>query len=95
MAKIREYYKDFTWKITKTWTIPAKAQDYLDAYYPYYKDAKPLIYENNGDALYMENHYASGPNDEGVVIDDVIVVFKDAQGNYYEPMFFEVPNSFK
>ena len=75
--------------------IDKAAQDYFEAYYPYYKDAKPLIYENNGEALYMENHYASGPNDEGVVIDDVIVLFKDAQGNYYEPMFFEVPNSFK
>ena len=75
--------------------IDKAAQDLFEAYYPYYKDAVPLIYENNGEALYMENHYASGPNDEGVVIDDVIVVFKDAQGNYYEPMFFEVPNSFQ
>ena len=93
-----DYYKDFfkTQRGLKIDSVIEKAaQDYLDAYYPYYKDAKPLIYENNGDALYMENHYASGPNDEGKVIDDVIVVFKDAQGNYYEPMFFEVPNSFK
>lgn len=75
--------------------IDKAAQDYFDAYYPYYKDKKPLIYENHGEALYMENHYASGPNEKGVVIDDVIIVFKDAQGNYYEPMFFEVPNHFK
>ena len=75
--------------------IDKAAQDLFEAYYPYYKDAVPLIYENNGAALYMENHYAAGPNEDNVVIDDVIVVFKDAQGNYYEPMFFEVPNSFK
>ena len=43
----------------------------------------------------MENHYASGLNDEGKVVDDVYIVFKDAQGNYYEPMSFEVPNYFK
>lgn len=75
--------------------IDKAAQDYFDAYYPYYKDAKPLIYENNGDALYMENHYASGPDDNGYVADDVYVVFKDKDGNYYEPMGFEVPNYFK
>ena len=75
--------------------IEKAAQDYFEAYYPYYKDAKPLIYENTGDALYMENHYASGPNDKDVVADDVFVVFKDADGNYYEPMSFEVPNYFK
>ena len=74
--------------------IDKAAQDYYEAYYPYYKDAKPLIYENNGDSLYMENHYASGPNDKNVVPDDVFVVFKDSKGNYYEPMVFEVPNYF-
>lgn len=93
-----DYYKDLFrnqrgLKIQSV--IDKAAQDLFEAYYPYYKDAKPLIYENTGEALYMEQHYASGPNDEGVVMDDVIVVFKDAQGNYYEPMFFEVPNSFK
>lgn len=40
----------------------------------------------------MEQHYASGVNDEGKVVDDVYVVFKDAEGNYYEPMFFPVEN---
>lgn len=93
-----DYYKDLFrnqrgLKIQSV--IDKAAQDLFEAYYPYYKDAKPLIYENTGEALYMEQHYASGPNEDGVVIDDVIVVFKDAQGNYYEPMFFEVPNSFR
>ena len=43
----------------------------------------------------MEHHEASGPDDNGVVIDDVIVVLKDLNGNYYEPMIFQVPNYFK
>ena len=93
-----DYYKDFV-KTNRGLKIQAMidkaAQDLFEAYYPHYKDAKPLIYENTGDALYMENHYAVGPDDQGVVADDVVVVFKDAQGNYYEPMFFEVPNYFK
>lgn len=80
---------------TKPEVIEKNAQDLFDAYYPYYKDAQPLIYINNGEPLYMENHYASGVGDEGKVLDDVFVVFKDAQGNYYEPMGFEVPNYFK
>ena len=80
---------------TKPDVIQKCAQDLFEAYYPYYKDAQPLIYVNNGEALYMENHYASGVDDKGKVMDDVFVVFKDAQGNYYEPMGFEVPNHFK
>ena len=71
------------------------AQDLFEAYYPFYKDAQPLVYENNGDALYMENHYAIGTDDSGRVVDDVYVVFIDKDGNYYEPMSFEVPNYFK
>lgn len=78
-----------------TATINQVAQDLYNAYYPYYKNAQPLIYINNGSYLHMENHYASGPDDDGVVIDDVYIVFKDAQNNYYEPIKFEVPNSFK
>ena len=76
-------------------TINKVAQDLFEAYYPFYKDAQPLVYENNGDALYMENHYAIGTDDSGRVVDDVYVVFIDKDGNYYEPMSFEVPNYFK
>ena len=42
----------------------------------------------------MEQHYGSGPDDAGNVVDDVYVLFKDAEGNYYEPMSFPVPNNF-
>lgn len=75
-------------------TIDKVAQDLFEAYYPYYKDAEPKLYINNGEPLYMEQHYGSGPDDAGNVVDDVYVLFKDAEGNYYEPMSFPVPNNF-
>ena len=91
-----EYVENTRGNYCKTQTTINKvAQDLFEAYYPYYKDAKPLIYENHGDALYMENHYAIGTDDSGRVVDDVYVVFVDKDGNYYEPMSFEVPNYFK
>ena len=95
-----DYWKDYVRThrsnyCTKEEVINKCATDLYNAYYPYYKDAKPLIYENNGATLYMEHHEASGPDDNGVVIDDVIVVLKDMNGNYYEPMIFQVPNAFK
>ena len=71
------------------------AQDLRDFYYPYYKDKKPILYENNGEALEFYQPYGIGPDDSGHVMDDVFVVLKDKQGNYYEPMKFEVPNEFK
>ncbi len=91
-----EYVKNTRGNYCKTEsTINKVAQDLFNAYYPHYKDAKPLIFENHGDALYMENHYAIGTDDSGKVVDDVYVVFVDKDGNYYEPMSFEVPNYFK
>lgn len=71
------------------------AQALLEAYLPYYEKAEPLIYFNNGEPLYMMNPYASGVNDKGQVLDRVVVMLKDLQGNYYEPMYFEVPNYFE
>ena len=67
-----------------------------EAYSVYYKDAVPLIYENDGSGKGIDIYapYAMGVNDEGVVNDRVVVMFKDHQGNYYEPMYFEVPNYF-
>ena len=67
----------------------------LEAYLPYYQDAKPLIYFNNGQPLYMMNPYAMGIDDKGAVHDAVIVMLKDRQGNYFEPMYFPVPNYFE
>lgn len=73
----------------------AWAQDLLEVYKPFYENAKPLIYFNDGAALRMAQPYANGVNDEGKVMDTVVVVFRDTQGNYYAPMTFEVPNYFK
>lgn len=79
-------------------TDPAKiqtaAQGMLDSYKPYYEDAKPIIYVNDGAALKVINRNAIGVNDQGEVVDQVILVLKDNEGNYYEPMIFAVPNYF-
>ena len=72
----------------------AWAQDLLEAYSVYYKDAKPIVYENTGAPLKITSPYATGKNEDGVIPDRVIVMFKDLQGNYYEPMYFEVPDYF-
>ena len=71
------------------------AQALFEAYKPYYKDAKPIMYENDGTPLLISTHYGTGVNDKGVIPDRVIVMLKDLQGNYYEPMYFEVPNHFE
>lgn len=65
-----------------------------NAYAVYYKDAKPVLYENHGEPLRMSTPYATGMTDEGVIPDRVVVMLKDLQGNYYHPMYFEVPNYF-
>lgn len=71
------------------------AQALLQAYLPYYESAEPIIYFNNGQPLYMMNPYAMGINDKGELHDRVVVMLKDRQGNYFEPMYFEVPNYFE
>jgi hypothetical protein len=71
------------------------AQDLKDAYLFYYQDSKPLIYENDGSPLRVSTPYATGVNEDGIIPDRVIVMLKDLDGNYYEPMYFEVPNYFK
>ena len=73
----------------------AWVQALLEAYNVFYKDAKPHVYENDGKGIDMYQPYANGLNDAGEVTDRVVVMFKDLQGNYYEPMFFEVPNYFE
>ena len=65
------------------------------AYASYYSAAVPLIYINDGSPITIINSAATGVNEEGVVPDRIYVMFKDLQGNYYEPMSFEVPNYFE
>jgi hypothetical protein len=71
------------------------AQDLMEAYSPFYKDAQPIVYYNDGTPLTISNPYGMGVNDEGKVMDRVVVVFRDLDGNYFAPMTFEVPNYFK
>lgn len=70
------------------------AKALLEAYLPYYENAEPLIYFNNAEPLFMMNPYAMGVDDKGELHDRVVVMLKDRQGNYFEPMYFEVPNYF-
>ena len=70
----------------------AWAEDLLEAYKPYYENAKPIIYYNEGQPLVISYPYANGKDDEGKVVDRVVVVFRDLQGNYYAPMSIEVPD---
>ncbi|MBE6251191.1 MAG: hypothetical protein E7111_05995 [Bacteroidales bacterium] len=71
------------------------AQALLEKYSLYYKNAVPLIYINDGSPLFITNPSATGVNEEGVVVDRVFVMLRDLNGNYYEPMTFEVPNYFE
>lgn len=73
----------------------AWAEDLLEAYKPFYETAKPIIYYNDASSIRISYPYASGVNDEGKVIDRVVVVLRDLQGNYYAPMTIEVPNHFE
>lgn len=82
------------WKMTNEEYIRKNAEAYYNAYYPYYKDTVPLLYTNDGNGIELSNPYGIGPDDEGVVQDEVVVVLKDLQGNYYEPMYFQVPDYF-
>lgn len=73
----------------------AWAEALLEAYKPFYENAEPIIYVNDGASVRVTYPYASGLDDEGNVVDRVVVVLRDKQGNYYAPMTFEVPNHFK
>ena len=92
------YNGDPTHPYSRTLQDPARieeiAQKYLDVYYPHYKDAKPIVYENDGSALRVTNREAMGPDENGEIMDMVTVVLKDGEGNYYQPIYIQVPNYF-
>lgn len=71
------------------------AQQYCDIYTKYYKDAEPVFYVNEGNALRMVNRTATGVDSEGNVVDKVTIVLKDLKNNYYAPIVIDVPNYFK
>jgi len=90
-----EYWIDYVRKyrpVTNETYILKSAEAMLELYYDHYKDLKPIIYINDGSSLEIEQSSGWGPNDEGVVQDAVIVVLRDKDNNYYEPMFFPVEN---
>lgn len=88
-----EHMKEFR-SISNEEYIKKNGQAYYEAYYSYYKDATPRVFINNGDGVTVTQPYATGPDDTGHVADVVIVMLKDLEGNYYEPMYFPVPNYF-
>lgn len=93
------YNNDPTHEYSRTLTDPDKidaiAKEYQALYTKYYKDSKPILYINEGDALKIVNREAVGLDEHGNVVDKVIVVLKDSSNNYYEPMYIDVPNYFK
>ena len=85
---------EYSRSLTDPEKIDALAKAYQEIYTKYYKDAKPILYINDGNALSVVNRQASGVDERGNVIDRVTVILKDEAGNYYEPMYIEVPNYF-
>ena len=71
------------------------AKQYVEIYTRYYEGVTPYIYVNEGQALEITNKQATGLDDAGNVMDKVTVMLKDANGNYFEPMYIQVPNYFK
>ena len=86
---------EYSYALTDETKINALAQAWVDAYTPYYKDKEPILYVNEGQSLRMLNRNAMGLDENGNVIDKVVIVLKDQAGNYYEPMTIDVPNYFK
>ena len=86
---------EYSYALTDETKINALAQAWVDAYTPYYKDKEPILYVNEGQSLRMLNRNAMGLDENGNVIDKVVIVLKDQAGNYYAPMTIEVPNYFK
>ena len=88
-----EHMKEFR-NVTNEEYIKKNGQAYYDAYSQYYKDSEPRIFINDGSSVEITQPYAMGPDDKGHIADAVIVVLKDAEGNYFEPMYFPVPDYF-
>ena len=70
------------------------AKAYQETYIKYYSGMKPNVFVNDGTPLRVSTRQASGLDENGKVIDVVTVMLKDLDGNYYDPMYFPVPNFF-
>lgn len=88
-------YHEYSRRLEDPERIKEVAQQYLDLYTKYFSDAEPIVFVNNGDALEVQNREAVGLDDKGNVLDKVTIVLVDANGNYYEPMYIDVPNYYK
>lgn len=86
---------EYSYSLTDPAKIDALAQAYLDIYKPLYEGKKPYVYVNDGNALEIVNREAAGLDSNGNVVDKLIIVLKDDLGNYYEPMYINVPNYFR
>ena len=75
--------------------IEAIASQYHQLYYKYYHGTEPIIFVNNGDALHVVDREATGLDTNGNVVEQVTVVLRDKDGNYYEPIYIPVPNYFE
>lgn len=84
----------YSYAISDEAKVRELAQKLLDAYTPYYTDREPIVYVNDGIALKILNREATGVDDTNKVVDKVVVLLKDLNGNYYAPMFIQVPDYF-
>lgn len=71
------------------------AKAYQETHIKYYSGMKPMLFVNDGNALRVSTRKASGVDENGNVMDVVTVMLKDLDGNYYDPMYFPVPNHYK
>ena len=72
------------------------AEEYAALNYKYFGNTEPIVYVNDGTAVELQNRNATGIDQQTKeVVDKVIVVLVDAKGNYYAPMYINVPNYFK
>ncbi len=72
--------------------IADAAQRRLDLYKSYYEGQEPVIFINNGAPIEMIG--GGGVDENGDVLASIVVVLVDAAGNYYEPMYFDVPKEY-
>ena len=91
----RTYYEEYVKKrynITNVESIKKTVDGLMELYSEYYSNLKPELYINDGSALTIQQPSGFGPDEQGEDRDAVIVVLRDKDNNYYEPMFFPVEN---
>lgn len=88
-------YHEYSRRLEDPEKIESIATQYYEIYCKYYAGAEPLVYVNDGSPLRVQNREATGFNSETGKVEDVVtILLKDTDGNYYDPMYFQVPNHF-